>query len=266
MTAAAPSRSIAVPRPRQFVVGALFVVLGGVLWFGFGAGTEAGQTTTCGLTPGGVATPLPDWVVSTRPSLLVLALVCIFLGAVELVRGFGRLTNLALGFVASFFVFGFLVWAAAGTSTNLGGLLNSSLDKAVPITLAALSGVLCERAGVVNIAIEGMMLMGAMMGSLIGSIAQNSMAGLVGALLACGALGLFHGWVAIKTKTNQIASGTVINIFALGMTSYISALFLQRQQELNPPPIFPTFAIPLLSKIPVIGPIAFLNNPFVSAM
>ena len=266
MTAAAASRSIAVPRTRQFVMGALFVVLGLVLWFGFGAGTEAGQTTTFGLTPGGVATPLPDWVVSTRPSLLVLALVCIFLGAVELVRGFGRLTNLALGFVASFFVFGFLVWAAAGTSTNLGGLLNSSLDKAVPITLAALSGVLCERAGVVNIAIEGMMLMGAMMGALIGSIAQNSMAGLVGALVAGGALGLLHGWLSIKYKTNQIVSGTVINIFALGMTSYISALFLQRQQELNNPPIFSTFPIPLLSKIPVIGPIAFLNNPFVYAM
>jgi simple sugar transport system permease protein len=266
MTAATASRSIAVPRTRQFVMGALFVVLGLVLWFGFGAGTEAEQTTTFGLAPGGVATTLPDWVVSTRPALLVLALVCIFMGAVELVRGFGRMTNLALGLVAGFFVFGFLVWAAAGTSTNLGGLLNSSLDKAVPITLAALSGVLCERAGVVNIAIEGMMLMGAMMGALIGSIAQNSMAGLVGALVAGGALGLFHGWLSIKYKTNQIVSGTVINIFALGMTSYISALFLQRQQELNNPPIFPTFPIPLLSQIPVIGPIAFLNNPFVYAM
>jgi simple sugar transport system permease protein len=266
MTAATASRSIAVPRTRQFVMGALFVVLGLVLWFGFGAGTEADQTTTFGLAPGGVATTLPDWVVSTRPALLVLALVCIFMGAVELVRGFGRMTNLALGLVAGFFVFGFLVWAAAGTSTNLGGLLNSSLDKAVPITLAALSGVLCERAGVVNIAIEGMMLMGAMMGALIGSIAQNSMAGLVGALVAGGALGLFHGWLSIKYKTNQIVSGTVINIFALGMTSYISALFLQRQQELNNPPIFPTFPIPVLSQIPVIGPIAFLNNPFVYAM
>jgi simple sugar transport system permease protein len=267
MTATATaSHVVAVPRTRQFVMGGLFVVLGLLLWFGFGAGMETGQTTTFGLTPGGVATTLPDWVLSTRPSLLVLALVCIFFGAVELVRGFGRMTNLALGLVAGFFVFGFLVWAAAGTSTNLGGLLNSSLDKAVPITLAALSGVLCERAGVVNIAIEGMMLMGAMMGSLIGSIAQNSMAGLVGALLAGGALGLFHGWLSIKYKTNQIVSGTVINIFALGMTSYISALFLQRQQELNNPPIFPTFAIPLLSKIPVIGPIAFLNNPFVYAM
>jgi simple sugar transport system permease protein len=267
MTAAAASpRAIAIPRTRQVVMGLLFVTLGLVLWFGFGAGIEPGQTTTFGLTPGGVQTTLPDWTVSTRPSLIVLALVCVFLGAIELVRGFGRMTNLALALVAGFFVFGFLVWAAAGTSVNLGGLLNSSLDKAVPITLAALSGVLCERAGVVNIAIEGMMLMGAMMGALIGSLAQNSMAGLVAALAAGGALGLFHGWLSIKYKSNQIVSGTVINIFALGMTSYISALFLQTQQELNHPPIFPTFPIPLLSKIPVIGPIAFLNNPFVYAM
>jgi simple sugar transport system permease protein len=255
MTATATaSHVVAVPRTRQFVMGGLFAVLGLVLWFGFGAGTETGQTTTFGLTPGGVATTLPDWVLSTRPSLLVLALVCIFFGAVELVRGFGRMTNLALGLVAGLFVFGFLVWAAAGTSTNLGGLLNSSLDKAVPITLAALSGVLCERAGVVNIAIEGMMLMGAMMGSLIGSIAQNSMAGLVGALLAGGALGLFHGWLSIKYKTNQIVSGTVINIFALGMTSYISALFLQRHEN---NPRSSRLRHRAAVEVPVIRPIAF---------
>jgi simple sugar transport system permease protein len=264
--AATASRTIAVPQTRRIVMGVLFAVLGLVLWFGFGAGVEAGQITTFGLTPGGVEATLPDWVVPSRPALTVLALVCIFLGAVELVRGFGRMTNLALAVVAVLFIFGFLVWAAAGRSTNLGGLLNSTLDKAVPITLAALSGVLCERAGVVNVAIEGMMLMGAMMGALIGSIAQNSLAGLAGALLIGAGLGLFHGWLSIKYKTNQIISGTVINIFALGMTSYVSALFLQTNPDLNNPPIFPTFPIPLLSKIPLIGPIAFLNNPFVYAM
>ncbi|HMK08080.1 MAG TPA: ABC transporter permease, partial [Anaerolineales bacterium] len=264
--AATATRRIAVPQTRRIVMGVLFAVLGLILWFGFGAGAEAGQVTTFGLTPGGVAATLPDWVISTRPALMILAVVCVFLGFVELVRGFGRMTNLVLGLVAGFFVFGFLVWAAAGTSTNLGGLINSSLLKAVPITLAALSGVLSERAGVVNIAIEGMMLTGAMMGSLVGSIAQNSMAGLVAALAVGAGLGLFHGWMSIKYKTNQIVSGTVINIFALGITSYISALYLQVNQELNHPPLFPTFPIPLLSRVPLIGPIIFQNNPFVYAM
>jgi simple sugar transport system permease protein len=248
------------------VFGALFVVLGLILWFGFAGDVGAGETTTFGMTPGGVTATLPDWVVPSRPALTLLALVCIFIGAVELVRGLGRMTNVALGIVSTLFVFGFLVWAAAGTSTNLAGLLNSSLDKAVPITLAALSGILCERAGVINIAIEGMMLTGAMMGSLIGSIAANETAGLVGALAAGAALGLFHGWFSIKYKTNQIISGTVINIFALGITSYISSLYLQTNQELNHPPIFSSVPIPLLSKIPLVGPILFLNNPFVYAM
>ncbi len=264
--AAATTRAIAVPRSRQTVFGILFVVLGLALWFGFGRAIEPQQTTTFGLTPGGVQATLPDWTVSTRPALMVLALVCIFLGAVELVRGFGRMTNLSLALVAGMFVFGFLVWAAAGTSVNLGGLLNLSLDAAVPITLAALSGVLCERAGVVNIAIEGMMLMGAMVGALFGSVAHNALIGVAAALIAGGALGLFHGWLSIKYKANQIISGTVINIFSIGMTSYISSLFLQRNQELNHAPILPAFSLPLLSKIPLVGPILFFNNPFVYSM
>ncbi len=264
--AAATAEAIAVPRTRQTVFGILFVVLGLALWFGFGRSTQPGELTTFGLTPGGVQATLPDWIVSTRPVLMVLALVCIFLGAVELVRGFGRMTNLSLALVAGLFIFGFLVWAAAGKSVNLGGLLNSSLDAAVPITLAALSGVLCERAGVVNIAIEGMMLMGAMMGALIGSVAQDALVGVAAAVLAGGALGLFHGWLSIKYKANQIISGTVINIFSIGMTSYISSLFLQRYQELNHPPILSAFPLPLLSRVPLIGPILFFNNPFVYMM
>ncbi len=267
MTAtAAAIEAVAVPRTRQTVMGLLFVVLGLALWFGFGRATQPGETTTFGLTPGGVQATLPDWIVSTRPALMALALVCVFLGAVELVRGFGRMTNLSLALVAAMFIFGFLVWAAAGKSVNLGGLLNSSLDAAVPITLAALSGVLCERAGVVNIAIEGMMLMGAMVGALFGSVAHSALIGVAAAVAAGGALGLFHGWLSIKYKANQIISGTVINIFSIGMTSYISSLFLQRYQELNHPPILPAFSLPLLSKIPLIGPILFFNNPFVYSM
>ena len=267
MTAAAAAmQATAAPRTRQVVMGLLFAALGLVLWFGFGRAVEPSQSTTFGLTAGGAQATMPDWTVSSQPALMILALVCVFLGAVELVRGFGRLTTLALGCVAGLFVFGFLVWAAAGRSVNLAGLLNSSLDKAVPITLAALSGVICERAGVVNIAIEGMMLMGAMMGALVGSLAQSSIVGLAGAVAAGGLLGLFHGWMSIKFRANQIVSGTVINIFSIGMTSYISQLFLQTNQKLNSPPLFPTAELPLLSKVPFLGPILFQNNPFVFAM
>jgi simple sugar transport system permease protein len=144
-------------------------------------------------------------------------------------------------------------------------LLRSTLLKAVPLTLGALSGVLCERAGVVNIAIEGMMLTGAFMGAFVGSV-TNLWFGLFAAILAGAALAWVHGVLSIKYKIDQIISGTVINIFSTGITSFLSAKFLQRYQELNNPGRFPTIAIPGLSKIPFIGPILFEHNMFVYVM
>ena len=148
--------------------------------------------------------------------LNMLAGLSAMLGAYQLVRGFGARTNLVLGFVAAMFIFGFLSWATSGGSLNLGGLLRSSLVKAVPLTFGALSGVLCERAGVVNIAIEGMMLTGAFVGAFVGSV-TNIWIGLVAAVLAGGFLAFVLAVLSIKYKTDQIISGTVINIFAIGI-------------------------------------------------
>lgn len=251
---------------RQRVMGIVFLLIAAAIWFFFGRGTESGLITAFNLVPGGVESNLPDWRVPTLATLNLLALVSAFLGGAQLVRGFGRQTNLILGLVASFFIFAFLTWAAADKSLNLAGLLNTSLSKAVPITLGALSGVLCERAGVVNIAIEGMMLSGAMVGSLVGSLTGSLWIGLLAAVLVGALLGLVHAVLSIKYLTDQIISGTAINIFAVGITSFISAKFLQPMQHLNDPGIFRPIEIPLLSKIPILGPILFDNNIFVYAM
>lgn len=253
---------------RQRVMGLIFLLLAFGIWFLFSRSAPADATTTFGLTTGGAVKVLPDLKLPSMATLNVLAFVCAFLGAVQIVRarGFGRRTTLVLGIVAALFIFGFLTWAAAGKSLNLAGLLNTTLSKAVPLTLGALSGVLCERAGVVNIAIEGMMLAGAMTGSLVASVTDNLWIGLVAAVLAGALMGLIHAVLSIKYKINQIISGTVINIFATGITSYISAKFLQTYQDLNNPGTFRPFEIPLLSKIPLIGPIMFDNNIFVYAM
>ena len=87
------------------------------------------------------------------------------------------------------FIFAFLTWAAAGKSLNLAGLINTTLSKAVPLTLGALSGLLCERAGVINIAIEGMMLMGAMVAALVGQRHRQPVAGGAGGSRGCGCFG-----------------------------------------------------------------------------
>jgi ABC-type uncharacterized transport system permease subunit len=145
-------------------------------------------------------------------------------------------------------------------------LLNVSLSKAVPLTLGALSGILSERAGVVNIAIEGMMLSAAMTSCMAASITDSLWFGVFVGVVTGGLYGLIHGVLSIKYKVNQIISGTAINIFSTGISSYISAKFLQHYENLNQSGTFPAYPLPLLSKIPFFGPILFNHNMYVYAM
>jgi general nucleoside transport system permease protein len=250
---------------RQRVMGVLFLALAFSIWFFFSRLVDGEATTTFILTPGRFDLALPNWILPTQATLNLLATFSAFIGAAQLARarGFGRYTNLILAIVVGFFIFAFLTWAAANRSLNLAGLLNTTLSKAIPITLGALSGILCERAGVVNIAIEGMMLAAAMSASLIGSITNSVWAGLAAAILVGGLLGFVHAVLSIKYLVNQIVSGTVINIFSIGMTSYISAKFLQPNQALNSPGVFPIWRVPVLADIPFLGPILFNNNIFI---
>lgn len=213
------------------------------------------------LSAGGEITQiqLPDLVLPARLTITLLALLAAFLGGWQLARGF-RQASLALGVVILLFVLAFLTWATAGKSLNLTGMLQSSLLRAIPIVLGALSGVLCERSGVINIAIEGMMLSGAFVGAFIGSAAHNSWVGMLAAILVGALLAAVHAVLSIKYKVDQIISGTVINIFAAGATSFLSSRILQEYQELNNPAIFPPIPIPGLAQLPILGPVFFANT------
>lgn len=250
---------------RRRTMGILFLLMAGLIWFIFVRTVPAGVETTFRMVPGGSDQQIPNWVFSSLPLLNLLAGISLCLGGYQLARGFKKRTNLVLGLVSGLFIFAFLTWATADGSLNLAGLIRSSLIKAVPLTLGALSGVLCERSGVVNIAIEGMMLTGAFVGALVGSL-TNIWIGLLAAVLAGGVLAAVLAVLSIKYKTDQIIAGTVINIFATGITSFLSAKFLQKYQELNNPGRFPTYDIPILSDIPFIGPIMFQHNIFIYAL
>jgi simple sugar transport system permease protein len=136
----------------------------------------------------------------------------------------------------------------------------------VPITFGALCGVLCERSGIVNIGIEGMLLSAAFTGSIVASAAHSLWVGLLGGALVGALLAWFLAVLSIRYRVDQIIGGTFINIFALGMTSYLSSRVLQQYQELNNPGRFQPIDIPLLSRIPLIGPVLFDNNVFVYIM
>ncbi len=262
------STSGGVSLTRARVTGILFLVIAAAIAVLFGAGSEAGLDARFGLNPTGATQPIhvPDLVLPARATAFVLAAVCAFLGARQLTRGFGARTNLVLGIVLFLLVFAFLTWAARGQQMNLVGMLQSTLLRSVPITFGALSGVLCERSGVVNIGIEGMMLSAAFTGSLVGSATGSLWLGLLGGGLVGGILGWVLAVLAIRYRVDQIIAGTFINIFALGITSYLSAQVLEPYQNLNNPGRFQTIAIPVLSKIPVIGPILFTNNVFIYLM
>jgi ABC-type uncharacterized transport system permease subunit len=269
MTTTALRREIEIISPtRKLVMGVLFLGLGVVIFWFFARGMDPETITKFGMTPGGAEPTIADLYLPTQRTLYILSAICALLGVIQLAlpQGFKKRTNLVLAIVSAIFVFAFLTWAAAGRSLNLAGLVNTSLSKAVPLTLGALSGILCERAGVVNIAIEGMMLMGAMVGALVGSITGSLWIGLIAAVLSGALMGLVHAVLSITYKTNQIISGTAINIFATGLTSFISAKFMQTNEALNNPGIFKPFEIPLLSRLPFFGPIVFDNNMFVYAM
>src|SRR5438034_2286953 len=155
------------------------------------------------------------------------------------------------------------------------GTLNQTVRSAAPIALAAYCGVICERAGVINIGIEGMMLMGAMVGYLVDIYAfvalkdggmepvaagnNARLLGLVCAVLSGGLLAALHAVASIRFKTDQIISGTVVNILAVGLTGYVYRQYLAENAPTGPG-TFPPFALPLLSQIPVVGDIFFTGQ------
>jgi len=226
---------------------------------------EAGSNSSFDLNTSGVAIRLPTLVLPSAPVIFGLAAACVFLGAIQMVRGYGAGRGFLLAAIVLFVVLAFLTWAASGRSMNLVGVLQATLIKATPLTFAALSGVLCERAGVVNIAIEGMLLMGAFVSAVVGS-AFGPWFGILGAALAGGALAWVLAVLAIRYRVDQIIAGTIINIFAAGMTAFLSARVLTELPEFNAPQRLLPVPIPILNDIPVIGPVLFTNNVFVYFM
>jgi simple sugar transport system permease protein len=172
---------------------------------------------------------------------------------------------MALAFGLFIFVFAFLAWAAAGKSFSLVGMLRSTVILSVPVTLGALAGILCERVAVINIGIEGQLLASAFAATILGS-AYGLWAGVIGALAVGALLGLFLAWLAIKFQVDQIIAGVTINIFALGMTSFLATRVLAEAPHLNSSPQFPAIKIPLLADIPLLGSMFFNHNFFVYLM
>ena len=252
---------------RKLGIGISEVVIAVLIIFVFALNTAADLTTRFVMTPGGITQgTLRDIVLPSKTTLFILAAIVLAIGIFQLIRGFGKQTNLLVGVAGICLMLAFLVWQAAGMSLNLAGMLSSAVLLAVPITLGAFSGILAERSGIINISIEGMMLMASMTAAVAGSLSRNVWVGMLGGIASAVLLALILGVLSIKYKVNQTISGTVINIFSTGMTGFISQKFLQTIPGLNQPVMFSRVPLPLLADIPLIGPILFNQNIFVYLM
>ena len=258
-------------RRRRIAIGAVLVVLGLFLALLLAKGAKGGVDTGFVLSPSGAAIDIPVVNLPARILCIVLGLVVVALGVWQIARGFSKMALRWVGSVAAVaFVVALLAWASTGRPdqpVSVIALLVQTVFLATPLILGAMAGVLCERSGVINVAIEGQMLAGAWAGALFGTIAHNLGVGVIAAVLAGGLLGLLLAVFSIRYLVNQVVLGVVLNLLALGLTGYIFDVLMQRDQDgLNNPGFFNPVKIPLLGDIPIVGPLLFDANVIVYLM
>jgi general nucleoside transport system permease protein len=248
---------------RQQLAAGCFVLLGATDIAVFGFFAHAGHATfQLSISGSGVQIPnikVPAAIVSYVAGALSVG-IGIWRGIVEPSRLAKRI---AIGAVITLFLIALLCWSDAGNSTavNLINLIQQSFTSSIPLVFGALSGCMCERSGVINIAIEGELLVGAFTGAIVASVGTLWF-GLISAALAAGLFGLVLATFAITFLVDQIILGVVLNVLALGLTGFLYDRLMVPNANLNTGATFTAFKIPLLGDIPIIGPIFFDSTIF----
>nr|WP_315266394.1 ABC transporter permease [Microbacterium lemovicicum] len=212
---------------------------------------------------------LPQLEVPVGPTAWVVGVILLGLSALAffIVHRGGRTP---LWLIVAYIVIGFsgfLTWAVAGAAIPVGGLLAGTITLAIPLIFGALGGVIGERAGVVNIAIEGQLLAGAFTAAVIATITGQPLLGMIGAMVAGALVAAVLALFAIKYVVDQVIVGVVLNVLVAGLTSFLYSQVLQpNQATLNTPPRFDRLPIPLLSEIPILGPVLFRQTIIVYLM
>lgn len=251
---------------RRMVIAGFFILIGMMLLATFVPQLSAEKPLVTRLLFMARQPPLP---VPTAPALTLIALLYIIAGLVALVPRAQMAGTWLLWSSAALLFPAIMIGVAAGKQpTNAVTMISETLRLGTPIALGALAGIYAERCGVVNIAIEGMMLTGAGFGFATYVATGNIWLGVTAAVLLGGLIALLHGLLSISFKTDQIISGTVINILAIGMTGYLRRQYivphvnsLQASGHTQSLATMTEISIPGLSDIPILGPIFFVGKP-----
>ena len=263
MTALATTAGAPVTVNRRFVAAGSFILFGLIDILVFGLFSHKGDAT--------FALSLPTASVHVPSIHVPAALVCYVLGAASIALGVWRAVGnpgqrarrISIAAVLAFFIISLLCWADAGSAIplNMVNLLQNTLTGSIPLILGALAGCMGERAGVINIAIEGQLLVGAFAAAVMASV-SGVWIGLISGSLAGALVGAVLAVFAIKFFVDQIILGVVLNVLTLGLTNYLYDRLLVTHANLNQAFTFNVLKIPGLGDIPVIGPIFFDSNIF----
>ncbi len=206
--------------------------------------------------------------VATRWTDVALGLIILALATEMYLRRPRRAVMLRFGVVAIIFLFALLFWVARSPGpspisfVNITSILVGSSATMMVLVFGALSGVMCERSGVVNIAIEGQFIGGAFFGSLLASTTDNFFYAAIGGAVIGGLIGLLLAFFALRYRSDQIIVGVVLVTMIAGLSSYLNLQVLTPFPNFNTGNLAPNLPIPLLSKIPVLGPVLFNQSGF----
>jgi simple sugar transport system permease protein len=250
---------------RRWLAPATFAIFGLIDILVFGQYSHKGDVT--------FAFSQPFAKVSVPNLALPAAVTCYVCGglsiAVAVLRAFlpfGKvLRRVAMALVTLLLIVALLSWADAGLTTafNVVNLLQGTFAGSIPIMLGALTGVVCSRSGVINIAIEGQLLLGAFAAAIVTSGTGSLWLGLLSGALAGSLVGSLLATFAIGYRVDQVVLGVVINTLILGLTGYLyDDLMVPYANTLNSPSTFSAIKIPLLGDIPIVGPVFFDSTIF----
>lgn len=206
-----------------------------------------------------------EWVlfheisISSKSGSLGFAVIALLAASVAYLQFRARKTiRLASGIFSFAFLMSFLCWAASGKFIPFTGLLQGGLVLSVPLIYGAMAGVLSERSGVINIAIEGQLLAGAFASGVVASLTHHTWVGLIIAPFAGALISLLLAFFAIRFGIDQVILGFVLNVLVYGVTDFLyKRLLIPYQNTWNSGPSLTSIKIPVLWKIPLIGPILF---------
>jgi general nucleoside transport system permease protein len=247
---------------------AIITVLSSLSFLYFGILKPGQEATTFGFVLNDEWVIIKEWVISSQTGARIFSIISLLASAIAVVAlKKGRSISVPVA-VASFgILMSFLTWIASGKFIPLTGLLQGGLLLSIPLIFGAMSGLVCERSGVINIAIEGQLLASAFVSAVVASLTDLAWWGLLAAPFAGAAISYLLATFAIKFSVDQVILGFVINVLVIGLTDYLyKKLLIPQQNTWNSPPLLEVIPIPILSKIPVVGPILFTHTIVVYLM